>query len=72
MTRRFSDHDLALARDRYYPYWWLHKVSEGRSLVTDMPTYSLVCADESERELALASKPPFLEAQVTLSPDRRH
>jgi hypothetical protein len=67
MSRRFSDRDLALARDRFYPNWWIHKVSEGRSVITDMPSYTLVCADEEERELALASKPHFLDAQVTLS-----
>lgn len=66
MAQRYSESDLASARDRFYPYWWIHKVSEQRSTITDMPSYRLVCVNEAERELALASKPRFLEAQVTL------
>ncbi|HWP33467.1 MAG TPA: hypothetical protein VNL97_06935 [Solirubrobacterales bacterium] len=67
MARRFSESDLASARDRFYPYWWLHKVSEKRTVITDMPSYTLVCANEAERELALASKPRYLDAHVMLS-----
>jgi hypothetical protein len=31
-----------------------------------MPVYRLTCQDESERDLALASKPHFLKAEVTI------
>lgn len=63
---KFSENDLASARDRFYPQWWIHQVSESRTVITDMPVYRLTCQDESERDLALASKPHFLKAEVTI------
>lgn len=67
---RFSEEDLALARDRFFPNWWLHQVSEDWPQVTDMPHYLVTCADEAERELALASKPRYLSARIKVENSR--
>lgn len=60
---QFSEIDIALARDRFYPNWWLHIVNDGRVDVTDQPSYWVACDSEQEKELARASKPDFLKAR---------
>lgn len=68
----FSQSDLAAARDRFYPNWWIHKVSGDRPAVTDRPSYWVTCRNDTERELALASKPHFLDVYITVAGRDRH
>jgi hypothetical protein len=58
----FSEADLEIARDRFYPDWWRH-LTRART-VTDMPLYIVTCRNREDAALAWASKPRFLEADV--------
>lgn len=59
----FSQKDLETARDRFYPEWWLHLTHARR---TDMPRYLVVCRSREDEDLALASKPDYLDVRLKL------
>jgi len=62
---RFSEQQLSMARDRFYPEWWLH---EAQSRMSDVPRYLVICRSEEDEALALAAKPDFLDVRLTLDP----
>lgn len=58
---RFSQKELASARDRFYPEWWLHRA---RTRMADVPRYLVVVNTEEDEALALASKPDYLDVRL--------
>lgn len=58
---QYSPKQLATARDRFYPEWWLH---QARTRMADVPRYLVVVNSEEDAELAMASKPDYLDVRL--------
>lgn len=60
----WTDAFLEAARSRFYPHWWIH-ATEVRG-VANMPVYRVIVHTVADAQLARASKPEFINAEVEL------
>jgi hypothetical protein len=69
LAPRFSEAVLRIARTRFYPNWWTHATDvRGPS---NPPRYHVVVHTQRDAQLALASRPAFVDAEVEYTPTRK-